>query len=262
MTIRFNDDLERLAAYQYLEDLAQGQRVLEIGCGSGLGARRLLAAGATEVVALGDELDCSELLSDTAAVTLRRFKPPRLAFAEDDSFGLVILADATVLQVQPRLLDEMVRVVQPSGWVVLRAACADHPDIDGGLSYGTLLDLVELRFEECRIVGQCPFSAFSLVELSEDQREPEIMLDGMLMEGGVEEVISYLALCTPGEASSIALPYGILQVPTPSVESLPEVHTADATEAPSSPPRPASLKRYTDRAGGRLSRWTWPSFTL
>ncbi|MFH2007258.1 MAG: class I SAM-dependent methyltransferase [bacterium] len=258
MTVRINDDLERLAAYQYLEDLAQGQRVLEIGCGSGLGARQLLEAGAAEVVGVGDEIEAArELLG--GAVTLRRWRPPRLAFAQDDSFGLVILTDATVLLQQPRLLEEIVRVVRHDGWVVLHAACADHPDINEGMSYGALLDLVEPHFEEVRIVGQCPFTAYSLVELSEEpQDELDIMLDGGLMEGGVEEVIRYLVLCTSREAAQMALPYGIVQVPSisdPSAES-----SADADEAPL-PPRPATLKRYTDRAGGRVSRWTWPAFS-
>ena len=83
------------------------------------------------------------------------------------------------------------------------------------MSYGDLLDLVEERFATVHVLGQSSFIGYSVVELGAEA-EPEVVLDGRLMGGDVEEVGAYLVLCRveAPEASAEPWPYGILQTPT------------------------------------------------
>ncbi len=278
----FDDTAGRLAAYQYLEELIADRRVLEIGCGDGMGLGRLLALGAREVVGLEGNIEPARVIlgGDRDSLRLRAWRPPRLPFAAD-SFDLVLLPEARIVVDHPPLLKEVVRVLATGGRVMLRSPSGDHEQIEGGLSYGDLLDLTEPHFEQVRVIGQCPFVGYSLVELTEAETDPEVLFDGGLLDGTPEEVVAYLVLCAVPESETF--PYGVIQIPSEGKISVPEDESevddepeaeaeleaeaepevADesevADELESAPePEPGDLSAYTDRAGGRLARWRWP----
>ncbi len=280
----FDDIPGRLAAYQYLEELIEGRRVLEIGCGDGLGVARLLALGAREVVGLADSIESARSIlgGDRESLRIREWQPPRLPFA-NDSFDLVLLPDANLAADHPSILTEAVRVLATDGRVVLRSPSGDHSEIEGGLSYGQLLDLTEPLFDQVRVIGQCPFVGYSLVELTEEESDPQVLLDGGLLDGDVEEVVAYLVICAGTEAETF--PYGVIQIPSEGFISVPEGTRDAESEVESEPepepepepesepepepepepevepepePEPEDLSVYTDRAGGRLARWQWP----
>lgn len=273
MFLPFDDTPGRLAAYQYLEELVVNRRILEIGCGEGMGLGRLLALGAREVVGIDGSTEQARaaLGRDRDGMRIRSWQPPLLPFATD-SFDLVVLPRAGLAVEFPTLLEEIPRVLAPGGGLVLRSPSTDHPRISEGLSYGELLDLAEPLFEEVRVIGQCPFVGYSLVELTEDEQEPEVQLDGGLLAGEVEEVVAYVVICT--EPADQVYPYGVIQIPSslePSSEDeLPEAEPERELELeperePEPEPEPElepdDLQSYTDHAGGRLSRWRWPNGT-
>jgi len=304
----FDDTPGRLAAYQYLEELIAGRRILEIGCGDGLGLGRLVALGALEVVGLEGDIDLARATMgrDRDGLRLRSWRPPRLPFAAG-SFDLVLVSQARIAADHPTLLGEVVRVLAKDGRVVLRSPSGDHSQIDAGLCYGDLLDLVEPHFDLVRVVGQCPFVGYTLVELTEDEQDPEVQLDGGLLDGEVEEVVAYLVVCAGPPDESF--PYGVVQIPhdagalataaapeaEPAAEAEPEPAPVPEAVAEAEPeaevvaeaepepeavaeaepeaevepapepeavaeaePEPEDLGGYTDRAGGRLTRWRWP----
>ena len=102
----------------YLEQLGDptGRRVLDAGCGGGLVARELAAAGA-EVVGIDRSLGS---LGVARRATPRRFRPAqgrleRLPFA-DASFDAVVAADVLEhLPDLPAAVAELARVLRPAG---------------------------------------------------------------------------------------------------------------------------------------------------
>lgn len=242
----FDDTPGRLAAYQYLEELIVDQRVLEIGCGDGLGLGRLLALEARDVVGLNDDIEQARraLGRDRDGLRLRVWQPPRLPFA-NDSFDLVLLSDARLAAAYPSLVEEMIRVLTSDGRAVFRSPSTDHPQIEAGLSYGELLDLAEPHFDQVRVIGQCPFVGYSLVELTEEEQDPEVQLDGGLLDGDVEEVVAYVVVC--GGPAQEVFPYGVVQFPSgaqgaPAAEPLAAQRVAKPAEkpVPEQPARPAA----------------------
>lgn len=215
----FDHELNRLAAYQYLEPWLRNRRVLELGCGQGHGLRQLFALGAQAVVGLDrDPRRCAPRVAALEdVVSLRSYRPPRLGLVAG-SFDVVIVNDSTALLGPQPTFSELRAALVPEGLLVVRVESGDQAGAPGGVTYGELLDLLEPVFPEVRVFGQSPFVAYSIVELTEEvsgkSEELDLSLDGALMGGAAEEVGAYLVLC--GSASALRRPsgYGILQVPS------------------------------------------------
>jgi ubiquinone/menaquinone biosynthesis C-methylase UbiE len=103
--------------------LPAGGRLLDVGCGTGEFSRRV-AERYRDCEVLGVDI----LPGSIAHATMRhRAFAPRLRFAVDDAFALVqpsaafdFVACRHVLQAiphAPRVIDELVRVARPGGWV-------------------------------------------------------------------------------------------------------------------------------------------------
>jgi SAM-dependent methyltransferase len=288
---RTEDERGKVAAYQYVAAGVEGQRVLEVGCGEGLGVRWLLELGASAVCGvITDRADAPLLAAPLpSGVELRRFSPPRLPVSAGETFGFVAVPDARLCQVHPWLVAELRRVLQPDGLLLLRAPNADHPEAPPGLGYDALLQLVEGAFPEVRILGQSPFIAYSLYDLSSGDAEPDVSVDASLMRGGVEEPVAYLALCARKEAKTLAEDYGIVQFPQagissvelsaegeeggdPSLGDAPSPGESSSAASPAEGAAPAAplpppvlggnlgagTTSLSDRSGGLLSRWRWP----
>lgn len=214
--LSFDQDMHRLAAYQFLEPCLRDRRVLELGCGSGQGLRQLFALGAREVLGLDRDLRAARtrVAALEAVVTLRTFQPPRLDLGKE-RFDVIIVNDVGALSGSRDLLLELQAAMSAEGLLVVRAESGDRPGVAKGVSYGALLDLLEPAFPLVRVFGQSPFCGYSLVELTRQEGgDLDLFVDGALMGGAVEEVASYLVLCGPAAALHLDGAYGLVQVPS------------------------------------------------
>lgn len=268
----FEQALNRLAAYQFLEPWLRDGRVLELGCGDGQGLRQIFALGARAVIGLDRDLRGarSRVAALEEVVTLRVFQPPRLDL-QDAPFDVVLVNDVGALLHRPEMLRELRAALSPGGLLVVRAESGDQLGASRGVTYGELLDLLEPAFPVVRVFGQSPFVGYSLAELTgQEEGELDLFVDGALMGGAVEEVTSYLVLCSAKEVTGQKGAYGILQVPSegdaalerwwdslaePGEESLALPQDA----APTGPlAGEIDLERLTDGQGGGVARWRWP----
>jgi SAM-dependent methyltransferase len=115
-----NDLFQALAAvYAFAAGYAGGQRVLDLGCGTGYGSARLAAAGAASVV--GIDSDAKSL-----AYARRRFTGPRFVngspeelpedVGTDDRVDRIIAADLLAhLKTPAAVLDRAIRHLAPEG---------------------------------------------------------------------------------------------------------------------------------------------------
>jgi SAM-dependent methyltransferase len=285
-------ELGRLAAYQYLGELVAGRRVLEIGCGHGRALELFLALKAARLVGLDPDLQAAESrLSEAPGdlVSLRPLRGPHLPLLAGESFDLIVISDLRLVQATPALIEEVLGVLASEGLVICWAPSGDHPEIDGGLTYGELLDLLEPRFGSVRVIGQAPVFAYGLVELAPAATEaPDLSVDGTLLGGQSEAVVAYLVVCSRSPTAGPELDFGLVQVPIGGLDALPPLvprerpgetaePEADGTTSaeetpepgqpaemtPTSTPPPAEGPKpevggLTDQSGGLLSRWSWP----
>ena len=203
----------RLAAYGYLAPLVAGRRVLELGCGDGTGAARLLALGAAGVVAADD---------DAAAVSRAR--------DEQQTPGLAFFAGIELRSLEtagPYDLDRaargggragaarafgpatLKRLLAPEGQLVLIAPNGDRPGAAGGVGFYDLADALEPLFSRVRMFGVTPFSAFGVAEFEESA--PGLRIDAGLVDEANEQPTHYIALGGPDDP--IELGYALVQFP-------------------------------------------------
>ncbi len=119
-----------LPRYLLLADRVEGRRILDIGCGSGIGASLLLELGASVVDAIDHRPAVLEL------ARMKHAKPGldfHVMFWEeldfgDDTFDMVLCLDPSSPITDPSLLQEVGRVLKPGGEYV----CAiERKTIDG-----------------------------------------------------------------------------------------------------------------------------------
>jgi SAM-dependent methyltransferase len=105
-----------LAVYAFAAGYAQGQRVLDLGCGTGYGSGRLAAAGAASVVGVDPD-------ERSLAYARRRFAGPRFVRATADElpedlkiFDRIVAADLLAHLAAPAAaLDGAIRHLAPEG---------------------------------------------------------------------------------------------------------------------------------------------------
>ena len=124
-------EAEQLARYWWAAQLVEGRRVLDVGCGRGLGTNMLASAGA--VASTG--VDVAEAIVEAAAAsgepnaTFQLVDLRDLPF-EDGSFGLITCFDVMEQVDEPsRVLRELARVLDDSGLVAMSSTngVIDHP---------------------------------------------------------------------------------------------------------------------------------------
>jgi hypothetical protein len=193
------DWLRKLPHYLYVADLIAGKQVLEVGCGSGEGARFLADHGAARVVGL-------DVRSGKVEQARRRYSAANLTFRHEDpastelrdhSFDCVFVPDGAALVKRPAVLRELRRVLVPGGHLFLVSASADRDPEAPGLTFHEIKDVLEPLFAPVRMVAQAPLVAMSLVEYAEGGSE-QVAFDTSLVEWtrAPEGVVTdYLAIC-------------------------------------------------------------------
>jgi hypothetical protein len=219
---RDDAELGRLSQYLYVADLFAGKRVLEVGCGSGAGARFLANHGAARVV--GIDADGASIERARAAHRLSnldfRVEDPKAIELDDDTFDCICVPNGAELLRRDIVLLELRRLLVSGGYLLFGAPCADRPAAVGGVSYFDLVDRLEPEFAPVRMGAQAPVFAVSLVEYAgEEAPDAEIELDTTLTDADDADVTGYLAVC--GGTNHDLRGYAIVQLPsTDGIEAL------------------------------------------
>lgn len=222
---RSDAELARLSQYLYVADLFVGKRVLEVGCGTGAGARFLANHGATRVV--GIDRDRASIERARSAHRLSnldfRAEDPKAIELDDDTFDCICVPDGAELLRRDIVLLELRRLLATGGHLLFAAPCADRPAAAGGVSYYDLVDRLEPEFGPVRMVAQAPVVAVSLVEYAgEEAPDATIELDTTLTDADDTDVTGYLAVC--GGATDALRGYAIVQLPPAAgIDALREV---------------------------------------
>lgn len=204
----------RLPRYLFIEDRIRDQPVLELGCGSGLGADFLIEQGASRVV--GVDADERQILKARA-----RYKRPNLSFEvaggpdlpfADGEFGLVLVPEGSQAAGDGELLTAVRRVLRPDGLCLVAAPNGDleEPDPEG-LSYYDMIESLEPVFPSVTMVAQTPMFAFTFVDFLASAEELDVGLDDILAQDLVDDVAYYVALCSAEPYSPEV--FAITQVP-------------------------------------------------
>jgi chromosome segregation ATPase len=204
---------QRLVHYQFLEELLEGRRVLELGCGSGEGAQ-YLSRRAGEVLAVdtsANQLERCRALPGRPNLNYRKVDPSRLQEA-DGSFGVVLVPELNRWINRGSVVPEILRLLGPQGVAVFAVPSGDLP-APGGITLGELKEFLGQGFSHARIYGQIPFSGYTLADF-EPGGDASPLLDCSLVAED-EPPVGYLALCSREPLESLG--YAVLQVPAEAV---------------------------------------------
>jgi len=195
-----------LPRYAFLEFLYSGKRVLEIGCGDGAGATFLKERGAEQVLGVdldGPALNQAQQRSSVSGVSFGRFDGVQLD-SPSATFDIVVGFDISD-RLQGGLLDEIQRVMKPTGFLVTAIQNPDHPtfaELAGPVSgdpdqpaYEEIIATLQGAFPRVTVVGQTPFVGYSVGWLGAEAEDLPLEMDAVLLPEGEEEVAYYLAVC-------------------------------------------------------------------
>ena len=194
-----------LPRYAFLEPLFTGKRVLEVGCGDGIGAAYLLERGAEQVVGVDEQADAlASALADgpREGLSFKAFDGRKLEFASA-SFDLIIAFDLAG-RMDPALLTEIERVLRPAGYLITALMNPNHLSLGQFSSQGQRSSPVAFerfiaglqdRFARVSVFGQTPFLGFSIGWMGADSQDLPLEMDSALLPDGSEDVAFYLAIC-------------------------------------------------------------------
>jgi chromosome segregation ATPase/ubiquinone/menaquinone biosynthesis C-methylase UbiE len=201
--------IERLVHYQYITELVEGKRVLEVGCGQGKGAA-FLAEVARQVVAV-----------DASSVELsqcrRTYPRPNLEFLvgepdrlqlESHSFDVVLVPDLMRWITRGSFMPEMRRLLGPGG-IALFAVPNGDQDGNRGMAFHDFVEYLVQGFPQVQMMGAMPFFGTIVAEF-EPKKELEPQIDASLVEEDEPPAV-YLALCSDQPLPTLG--YSVLQIP-------------------------------------------------
>ncbi len=200
-------DFAELAVAVYVEELAVDKRVLYVGEPSSGAAERLAAvARSVDVVSRNAR----------ARGTRRggRLRARRWPSEEDDGrWDVVVVPDVGRAGLaEDGQLPAASRWLAEGGVLVAGTAAAG----EGAVGYERFFDLLQDAFDVVRMVGQAPFTGYSVVDFA-PRGELEVTFDGSLVSDSGEQAARYIALC--GERDVALDPYAVVQVPSRVVDA-------------------------------------------
>ncbi len=217
-------DYAELALAVYVEDLVTQKKVLYVGDPTSAAVERLArAARSVEVVSIRSRVRGTRRGGRVAS---RRWP----GVEDAGRWDVVVVPDlpAAGLSDDDKVA-EAARWLAPGGVLV-----AGTPDPEGpaanasAIGYEDFFDLLEGAFENVRMLGQAPFSGFSVVDFAPESPELEVTFDGSLLEGKGERAVRYYALAGDRDVALDA--YAVVQVPSGALERGAEVRPAPAGE--------------------------------
>ncbi len=194
-----------LPRYLLLADRVEGKRVLDIGCGSGLGASLLLELGAAMVNAIDHRpavLELARMKHAKQGLDFHVMLWEELEF-EEDTFDLILCMDPASPVTDPNLLREVGRVLKPDGEYVCAIErknvaglesvlprygythSAEHVELSEPVSRVPQVGELSRRFEQVTALHQRPQYSFIFEGLGETARR-EIAAEVALESGEVE----------------------------------------------------------------------------
>ncbi len=210
--------MRRLSRYIYLAELYQGKRVLEVQCGQGQGAHFLANHGAAHVIGIDSSARLIDEARELHRLTNLEFRCEEASRVEldDGSVDCVFVSDSGRLLRRRSVLEELRRVLDRSGCLVLSAPSADRPGTPGGVSFYEFAERLGPLFAPVGILAQSPFIAMTLVPFADDDESlPDVELDTSLVddEEDASDITDYVAVCGAGAARAAVRGYAIVQVP-------------------------------------------------
>jgi SAM-dependent methyltransferase len=203
---------ERLVHYQYIEELLESRRVLEIGCGSGAGAAflgdraRRVVSVVTEAESVSEELRAIALAKPNVEFVVSEADKIKV---KDHAFDLVLIPELERFATRGTFIPEILRVLAPNG-VALFSVRSGDGGRTGGMALQDLHEYLGQSFRHVRMVGEIPFTGYTVADFEPGEIEPQI--DGSLVEED-EAPLRYLALCS--QYAVVRIGYTLLQTPVP-----------------------------------------------
>ena len=156
----------RLLVEELLARIGGGERVLDVGCGSGVLGLCALRLGASRVVAVDIKPDAVEATRRNAALNgmerqVRALRGP--PGDVDETFDVVVanIGRAAIVELAP----ELIRRVSPSGWLAVSGISPSQCTLVAGFLY----PLAEL---ECRTCGEWSAVVLTHPDGSRGRRDP------------------------------------------------------------------------------------------
>jgi hypothetical protein len=210
----FDSQSRRLAVYGYLAPLLEGRKVLELGCGSGVGSARLRALGAASVLGLeSDPADLGRARSAERVAGLTFGPLDRRTLEAVGRFGLIVVPEGAewLSPAAPFGLGALRALMTPDARLAVIVASADRGETSNGhgVGYYALLDALERLFPQVRMFGLTPFAAFGAAEFG--AQTAGLRIEGGLVDEGSEQPTHYLAVAGPDRG--VELGYALLQIP-------------------------------------------------
>ena len=200
---------ERLVHYQYIEDLLEGQRVLEVGCGSGAGAH-YLARRALQVISVdpsASALDNSRYAYSQPNLTFMRTEPANFQL-KDNSFDMVLVPELKRFSTWGAFMPELRRVLKPGGTALFAVSNGDRGGAEG-MALAEFEEYLSHTFPNIRLMGEIPFSGVTVADFNPDGDASPLLDCSLVPED--EDPSTYVALCSGAPLSSLG--YGVLQIP-------------------------------------------------
>jgi len=200
---------ERLVHYQYIEDMLEGQRVLEVGCGSGAGAH-YLARRALQVISVdpsASSLDNSRYAYSQPNLTFMRTEPANFQL-KDASFDMVLVPELKRFSTWGAFMPEVRRVLKPGGAALFAVSNGDRNGAEG-MALAEFEEYLSHTFPHVRLMGEIPFAGVTVADFNPNGDVAPLLDCSLVPED--EAPSTYLALCSSQPLDSLG--YGVLQVP-------------------------------------------------
>lgn len=179
-------------------DFLPGARVLDVGCGSGATVERLVSR--YQLQAIG--LDPSELLLESGkkknpGLNLIRGLGENLPFPDKHMEGVIAECALSVMDDLDQVLNEISRVLKPSGWLVISDVYARNPDGLQGLQELQLNSCIRRALPKQQLVNKLVEQGFKIVDWTDHTNLlTQLTVDLIMTHGSMIQFWLKSSLCS------------------------------------------------------------------